>query len=424
MSLLFAELGTDVVVYDPSEANVKALMHKAKDTGLNTKITSERDYEALCRALPSPKVFFFSLPHGSIGDKTVESLKPFLKAGDVILDASNEHYERTERRQKICEPLGVHFIGSGVSGGYQSARHGPSMSPGGNKEAVEKMLPFLQKAAAKDAEGRPCVAWMGEGGSGHYVKMVHNGIEQGMMSVLCEVWGIMNKSLGMGYEEIGNVFTDWDSSGELVRNRFQCISPPPYKAPLSNPRSHIQLRNFLVSIGADICHTKDPKSPNGDSYVLAQVKDKVVQDVDETEGTGTWTLEEASRLHVSIPTIAAAHLFRLASADAAQRAHIHTSLAGHIQVQKIAVPNKAAFLEDLRKATYASFLMAFVQGLDLLAHVDKEKHWNLDFGHIIQIWRGGCIIQSDYISDLLGRVYKHHKHLHGNLLTAHEVGHE
>ena len=105
----------------------------------------------------------------------------------------------------------------GVSGGYQSARHGPSMSPGGNKKAVEELLPFLKKAAAKDAQGRPCVAWMGEGGAGHYVKMVHNGVEQGMMSVLCEVWGIMNKSLGMEYEEIADVFEEWDTKGELVR---------------------------------------------------------------------------------------------------------------------------------------------------------------------------------------------------------------
>ncbi|MCJ1402196.1 hypothetical protein MMC11_005416 [Xylographa trunciseda] len=396
MSLLFAELGTEVVVYDPSEENVKALMKKAKDTGLEHQLSSEKDYESLCKALPSPKVFVFSLPHGSVGDKTVESLKPFLKSGDFIFDASNEYYASTERRQKVCEPLGVNFIGSGVSGGYQSARHGPSMSPGGNKEAVEKMLPFLRKAAAKDSQGRPCVAWMGEGGAGHYVKMVHNGIEQGMMSALCETWGIMTQCLGMKYEEIAEVFEEWDTKGELIKN-------------------------FLVSIGSDICRTKDPKDS---SYVLDRVKDKVVQDVDETEGTGTWTIEEGSRLHVSIPTITAAHMFRLSSADAAQRIHVHKSLEGHIKVGKINVPNKTAFIEDLRKATYAAFLMAFVQGLDLLEHINQEKKWNLDFSSIISIWRGGCIIQSDHISDLLSKVYEHHQHIHGNLLTVHEVGHE
>ena len=216
MSLLFAELGTEVLLYDPSQETIDGLLKKAKDTGLGGKLKSEKDYESLCKALGSPKVFVFSLPHGSVGDKTVEGLRPYLKEGDIILDASNEHYQNTERRQKTLDPLGVHFIGMGVSGGYQSARHGPSMSPGGNKAAVEKLLPFLSKAAAKDVQGKPCVAWMGEGGSGHYVKMVHNGIEQGMMSALCEVWGIMNKCLDMSYEEIGNVFEDWDTKGELV----------------------------------------------------------------------------------------------------------------------------------------------------------------------------------------------------------------
>ena len=216
MSLLFAELGTEVVVYDPSEDNVEALMKKAKETGLDSKISSQKDYESLCNSLEKPKIFFFSLPHGSAGDKTIESLKPYLKKGDFILDASNEHYASTEKRQKVCNPLGVHFIGMGVSGGYQSARHGPSMSPGGEKEAVEQMLPFLKRAAAKDAQHQPCVAWMGEGGAGHYVKMVHNGIEQGMMSGLCEIWGIMNKCLGMEYEEIADVFEEWDTKGELV----------------------------------------------------------------------------------------------------------------------------------------------------------------------------------------------------------------
>ena len=184
MSLLFAELGVSVVLYDPSEATIQALMKKAKDSGLDSKLSTSKDYESLCKNLDSPRIFFFSLPHGTVGDKTVENLKPYLQKGDIIVDASNEHYASTERRQKVCDPLGVHFIGMGVSGGYQSARHGPSMSPGGNKEAVERLLPFLRKAAAKDTQHRPCVAWMGEGGAGHYLKMVHNGIEQGMMSAL------------------------------------------------------------------------------------------------------------------------------------------------------------------------------------------------------------------------------------------------
>ena len=216
MSLLFAELGVEVHFYDPSPSNSDALLKHAKAAQLQDRVQSQKDYAALCASLGSPKVFLFSLPHGEAGDKTVEALHPLLRAGDVIMDASNEHYLATERRQKILGPDGVHYVGMGVSGGYQSARHGPSISPGGSDHALDLILPFLGKAAAKDVEGRPCVRKMGPGGSGHYVKMVHNGIEQGMMAALCEVWSIMHRSLGMGYEEIAAVFEEWKSDGPLV----------------------------------------------------------------------------------------------------------------------------------------------------------------------------------------------------------------
>jgi 6-phosphogluconate dehydrogenase len=232
MSLLFAEYGVEVHFHDPSEEHVHVLLDHAKDIKLDNKIVHQKDYEELCQSLDKPKVFVFSIPHGGVADKTIDGLEPYLEKGDLLMDASNEHWENTERRQKRLQGAGIHFIGMGVSGGYQSARHGPSISPGGSKEALDLAIPFLRKVAAKDKQGRPCTAEVGPGGSGHYVKMVHNGIEQGMMSILCEVWGIMTKQLRMGYEEVANVFEQWNTSG-----------------PLHN--------NFLVSIGADICRTKD-----------------------------------------------------------------------------------------------------------------------------------------------------------------------
>ena len=171
MSLLFAELGVEVNFYDPSSENSDALLKHAKESKLGDRVYSRKDYASLCDSLGSPKVFVFSLPHGTVGDSTVESLHPYLQAGDVILDASNEYYENTERRQKILGPDGIHYIGMGVSGGYQSARHGPSISPGGDDKGLDLILPFLEIVAAKDAQGRPCVKKMGPGGSGHYVKM-------------------------------------------------------------------------------------------------------------------------------------------------------------------------------------------------------------------------------------------------------------
>lgn len=216
MSLLFAEHGVEVHFYDPSEDNVHLLIDHAKEAKVQDKIVHQKDYKELCSSLDKPKVFVFSIPHGSIGDKTVDGLRPFLEKGDIIMDASNENWKNTERRQKRLDPDGIHYIGMGVSGGYQSARHGPSISPGGSPEALKQVMPFLEKVAAKDKQGRPCVKKLGPGGCGHYVKMVHNGIEQGMMSTICEVWFIMNHCLNMEYEEIANVFEEWNKSGPLV----------------------------------------------------------------------------------------------------------------------------------------------------------------------------------------------------------------
>ena len=166
-------------------------------------------------------MFVFSLPHGGVGDKVLEGLEPKLSKGDIILDCGNEHFANTERRQEKCKGTGIRYIGCGVSGGYQAARAGPSMCPGGDESGLKEVLPLLQKVAAKDKEGKSCVGIIGKGGAGHYVKMVHNGIEHGMMSAICEAWGIMRK-MGLGYEEIGDVFKEWNSSGELV-SLIECM---------------------------------------------------------------------------------------------------------------------------------------------------------------------------------------------------------
>jgi 6-phosphogluconate dehydrogenase len=396
MSLLFAEYGIEVDFYDPSEKNYKLLMDHAKEAKLEDKIKGHKDYKSLCDSLGSPKVFVFSIPFGNIADKTIDSLRPYLNKGDILMDASNENWLSTERRQKRLEPDGIHYIGMGVSGGYQSARHGPSISPGGSNEALDLVMPFLKKVAAKDKHGRPCVTKVGPGGSGHFVKMAHNGIEHGLMSTLCEVWSIMNQSMGMEYEEIGSVFESWNREG-----------------PLSD--------NYLISIGADICRTKDPKDG---SYVLANVRDKVVQDVNETEGTGVWTCLESVRLHVSSPTITAAHLFRLASADASRREKVNKSMNGGIKPSKMQLSkqDKNAFLKDMHGAVYASFLTAFIQGLHIIAKASHEQKWNVDFAEILQLWRGGCIIQSDYIVGLLEKVYRKNDHDDNDLLDHPEIG--
>ena len=218
MSLLLAEhAGIDVSIYDRSEASMQNTADKAEKAGLRHKIHICRDIEELCQSLGSPKVFLFSLPHGGPGDGVVKSLTPYLSKGDIVIDGSNENYTVTQKRQGWLQSRAVSYIGMGVSGGFSGARHGPSLMPSGDERALDLLLPLLKKIAAKDDKGRPCVTKIGSGGSGHYVKMIHNGIEHGVMSALCEAWGLMDSCLNMDGDEIGDVFDSWNDEGELVR---------------------------------------------------------------------------------------------------------------------------------------------------------------------------------------------------------------
>jgi 6-phosphogluconate dehydrogenase len=216
MALLLAENGISVSLQDPSEETVDKLIQSGKDQGIPPLLSKHTDYKSLCCSLGSPKVVIFSLPHGTVGDDVVEKLHPYLVKGDIIIDCSNEKWLNTQRRQGKLVAQGVYYIGCGVSGGYQAARRGPSMCPGGQEAALDMCMPMFEKMAAKDKEGKPCVAKIGMGGCGHYVKMVHNGIEHAMMSGISEAWSILNKHVGMQYDEIGEVFEKWAASGELV----------------------------------------------------------------------------------------------------------------------------------------------------------------------------------------------------------------
>lgn len=389
MTFAFAELGLDVSVFDVAGKNIDSLMQHAKgsEKQFKGKITGFKDIDQFVKSLEGKgerKLFMFSVTHGEPADSVLSKIKKDLKKGDIILDGGNEYYRRTERRQAELKPLGVSWVGMGVSGGYQSARRGPSLSPGGDKQAIQEVMPFLELYSAKDKKtGKPCVTYIGPGGAGHYVKMCHNGIEGGLLSTTCEAWAIMHKGLGMSFDEIGDTFQEWSRHGEL-RN------------------------NFLLDIGADICHRK--KTAKGDGkgegvdpsggYVLDDVLDKVVQDDDNTEGTPYWSVMETASRHVSGPTLATAHYLRIASGNRDQRVRVAKKLAIP-EPKPLQVKDKKAFLETLRRAVYASFLSAYCQGLELIARASSDEGWGVDLGKCIQIWRAGCIIQSEAIADML-----------------------
>ncbi|OCL00625.1 6-phosphogluconate dehydrogenase C-terminal domain-like protein [Cenococcum geophilum 1.58] len=370
MALLFAENGLGVSLSDSSEQAMDKVIDEAKKDGFGERIKKFKDYKSLCASLSSPKLLIFSLPHGNVGDKVLEGLMPHLTSNAIILDCGNEHYANTEHRQAKCKGTGIHYLGVGVSSEYQAARARPSMCPGGDKEALNTVMPLLEQVAAKGKEGKPCVGMVGRGGAGHYVKMVHNGIEHGMMSAISEAWGIM-RAMGMEYEEIGDVFGRWNESGELRGT-------------------------YLISIGADLSHKRD----SSNNLVLPTVADKVVQDITGEEGTGIWSNTEAIERHIPAPTLNAAHTFRLASAYLGDRECAEKTMGGGFPPQKIELGKfkKVQFLESLRKSVYTACLASFIQGLNAIDAANKEHKWEIDYAAVVQIWKAGCIIEADYIS--------------------------
>lgn len=388
MAFAFSELGLDVSIWDVRGENVDTFREQVQQVkGLIGKVDTFYDINEFTQSLDGQgerKLFMFSITHGFPADSVLSQIKPRLKRGDIILDGGNENYRNTERRQRECDEIGASWIGTGVSGGYQSARHGPSMSPGGDPDALNTVLPLLELYAAKDPKsGAPCVANIGPRGAGHYVKMVHNGIEVGMLSAVCEAWAFLSTGLGLSYDEIGDIFAQWNDRGELRTN-------------------------YLIKLGAEIC--KMPKTSQGDQkgegasdvggYVLDDVLDKVVQDDDTSEGTPTWAVMESALRHVSAPTIAAGLYFRVASGNREERLKAAQKLSMPTPKPVVKVDEREAVIEQLRRAVYCAFLTSFCQGLELISRASIDEGWNIDLAGCIQIWRAGCIIQSEYIADM------------------------
>lgn len=375
------------------------LQRQAKDIKLGERVRRCGSYEEVCRAVETPgkpRLLMLSTPHGELADKCLESLRPALRVGDVVVDCGNEHWRSTERRQRDLARDGIHLVGCGVSGGYQSARRGPSMAPSGSDAALALVMPFLRTIAAKDALGRPCTEPVGPAGSGHFVKMVHNGIEQGMMSVVAETWLMLAYGLDLSSDEVADVFQSWADEGQLRG----C---------------------FLIAIGADV---ERARRGDGEPVLRAEVRDTVVQDVDGEEGTGTWTCEEAVALHVPAASLASAHLFRCASADLRRRIANKKSAAGGVKARPLMLDDGRDFIEQLRRTVYFCSLACFAQGLDLIRERDRREGWGLDYRKILQLWRGGCIIQADQIVDLLDEMYSRAGHDADSVLANAEVGRE
>jgi 6-phosphogluconate dehydrogenase len=336
--------------------------------------------EELCAVLKKPRKVMLMVKAGKPVDEFIEMLLPHLEKGDVIIDGGNSHFPDTIRRTEYVESRGLLYIGTGVSGGEDGALKGPSIMPGGSSEAWPEVKPIFQAIAAKVADGTPCCDWVGNDGAGHFVKMVHNGIEYGDMQLICEAYQLLRHVLGLSVDEVQQVFAQWNQG---------------------------ELDSYLIEITANILKKKDPAT--GQPLV------DVILDTAGQKGTGKWTSVAALDLGVPAPTIAEAVFARCISAMKEERVAASAKLRG----PKVKAPgDKAKLIEAVRDALYASKVCSYAQGFALMREAAKEHNWKLDFGSIALMWRGGCIIRAQFLG-FIKEAFDRKKKLANLLLDPH-----
>lgn len=325
------------------------------------------DLKAFAESLNSPRIVMMLVPAGKIVDSVIEELLQVLDKGDIIIDGGNSHFTDTERRFVYLEEKGYHFVGMGVSGGEEGARKGPSMMPGGDKEAYKYLKPVLEKIAAH-VNGDPTVAYMGERSAGHFVKMVHNGIEYALMQLISETYEIMKKGLQMEDSEIYSVFKKWNEG---------------------------RLKSYLLEITRDIFAYK---KKGEDHLFFNDIKDEA-----KAKGTGKWTSQAAMDLSVPVPMIDIAVSMR----DLSKYKNLRTEASElYPDKKEAAFSNNEKDLENLEEAFYFSMVSAYAQGMHLLSQANVEFKYELNLAVIAQIWRGGCIIRSEFLEDIYAAYQK------------------
>jgi 6-phosphogluconate dehydrogenase len=350
--------GFTVVAFNRTVSKVDEFLAKEAK---GTKVTGAHSIEEMVGLLKKPRRVMLMVKAGKPVDEFIEHLLPHLEPGDSIIDGGNSLFEDTDRRVKYVESKGLLYIGTGVSGGEQGARHGPSIMPGGSKAAWPHVKDIFQSIAAKVEDGSPCCDWVGENGAGHYVKMVHNGIEYGDMQLICEAYNLLKTGLGMTADEMHKVFADWQQG---------------------------ELNSYLIEITRDILAFKDT---DGQPLV-----DKIL-DTAGQKGTGKWTVISSQDLGIPITLIAEAVYARMISALKDERVAAAKRLKGPKPTIK---GDRAEIVEQIRRALYASKIVSYAQGYMLMRAAAREYNWNLNYGGIALMWRGGCIIRSVFLGKI------------------------
>ncbi len=351
-----ASRGYRVAVYNRSVETARRLSGQHPDSGF---VVLER-FEDFAHALSRPRLILVLVSAGRPVDDVLAALAPFLESGDVVVDAGNSHFTDTERRIALAADQPWHFVGMGVSGGAEGALLGPSLMPGGDARAWQRLRPVCEAIAAV-SDARPCVAWCGRGAAGHFVKMVHNGIEYGDMQLIAEAAVLLRRGLGLAPTAIADAFATWNEG---------------------------ELESFLLEIAAGIFRVPDPMNPG--SLLLDAVLDRAGQ-----KGTGRWTVQAALELGIAIPTLSAAVDARALSADVALRER-----GQEVFGEARRGPFDEVSLDDVRAALYASRIATYSQGFSLLAAASAEHEYGTSLAEVARIWRAGCIIRARLLDEL------------------------
>ena len=376
LALNIADHGFQISVFNRTTATTDKFV--ADNAGTPGGLVGADTIDAFVQSLSKPRKIVLLVKAGVPTDAVIDGLVPLLEQGDIIIDGGNSLWTDTIRREKDLGAKGLRFIGSGVSGGEEGARFGPSLMPGGDREAYKELEPIWNAIAAKvDAKGRPmmggkpgkpvkggtpCAEYIGANGAGHYVKMVHNGIEYGDMQMICEAFSLMTGLLGMTAEECGDVFKKWNKG---------------------------VLDSFLIEITADILHQKDPMT--GKPFV------EIVLDTAGQKGTGKWTSVNALDMGIPAPTVAEAVFARCLSAVKEERVAASKQLKGPVKNVKA---SRSSLVRAIHDALYCSKICSYAQGFQLMREAQKEYGWTLNFGEIAKIWRGGCIIRARFLQKI------------------------
>lgn len=377
LALNINDHGFSLAVYNRTSTKTeKFLAGEAKDTS----ITATYSLEELVDSLKSPRRIMLMIQAGKPVDLTIDALLPLLDEGDIIIDGGNSHFPDTIRRTKELKEKGIGYLGTGISGGEEGARFGPSIMPGGNPDAWPHVKDIFQSIAA-EVDGEPCCQWIGEGGAGHYVKMVHNGIEYGDMQLIAEAYQFMHLGLGLTHEEMQAKFSEWNQG---------------------------ELNSYLIEITADIMGVTDKKN-NSNDPLLEKILDTAGQ-----KGTGKWTAMSALEQGMPLTLISEAVFARFLSSLKDSR-----SEASKIYPHEIPVfqGDREHALDKLRDALYAAKIISYAQGFMLMQSASNQYEWNLDYGNIALTWRGGCIIRSRFLNDIK-KAYDNNPQLENLLLDG------